>query len=134
MSPIKASRVLETSLYAPDLAAAERFYTEVFGLPVVSRWPGRGLALRCDGGVLLLFDAARTSVFDGHVPVHGTIGAGHVAFVATDAELPAWREQLARHGVPIEMEVEWPGGGRSLYVRDPAGNSIELAPPTLWDD
>ena len=30
------------------------------------------------------------------------------------------------------MEVPWPEGGRSIYFRDPAGNSLELAPPTLW--
>ena len=35
-------------------------------------------------------------------------------------------------GVAIEAEVEWPSGGRSLYFRDPAGNVVELAPPTLW--
>jgi catechol 2,3-dioxygenase-like lactoylglutathione lyase family enzyme len=125
-------RVLETSLYASDLPAAERFYTDVFGLEVVARWPGRGLALQCTGSVLLIFDPERTGTFDGHVPTHGTVGPGHVAFVAADAELPAWRARLAHLGVPIEMEVEWPEGGRSLYVRDPAGNSVELAPPALW--
>ena len=35
-------------------------------------------------------------------------------------------------GVDIETEVEWPGGGRSIYVRDPAGNSVELASSTIW--
>jgi hypothetical protein len=29
--------------------------------------------------------------------------------------------------VAFEWEVAWPGGDRSLYVRDPAGNSVELA-------
>ena len=42
-------------------------------------------------------------------------------------------QTLARlKNLDVEMEVEWPEGGRSLYVRDPAGNSVELAPPTLW--
>jgi hypothetical protein len=34
--------------------------------------------------------------------------------------------------VPIEREIEWDEGGTSIYVRDPAGNSVELAPPTIW--
>jgi hypothetical protein len=34
--------------------------------------------------------------------------------------------------VEIEREVDWDEGGTSLYVRDPAGNSVELAPPTIW--
>jgi hypothetical protein len=28
--------------------------------------------------------------------------------------------------------VEWPGGGRSIYFRDPAGNSVELGTPAIW--
>jgi hypothetical protein len=36
------------------------------------------------------------------------------------------------HGVAIEKEIDWQEGGASLYLRDPAGNSIELAPPTIW--
>jgi catechol 2,3-dioxygenase-like lactoylglutathione lyase family enzyme len=43
-----------------------------------------------------------------------------------------WRRHLADAGVEVESEVTWPGGGRSLYFRDPAGNSLELATLTLW--
>ena len=39
---------------------------------------------------------------------------------------------LAEQRVAIEREVDWPGGGFSLYFRDPAGNSLELATPRLW--
>ena len=66
------------------------------------------------------------------MPSHGTSGAGHVAFAATGDELEEWRQRLAAAGVPIEKEVAWEQGGRSLYVRDPAGNSVEFAPTTLW--
>jgi catechol 2,3-dioxygenase-like lactoylglutathione lyase family enzyme len=31
-----------------------------------------------------------------------------------------------------DLEVEWPRGGRSLYFRDPAGNSVELVTPGPW--
>jgi catechol 2,3-dioxygenase-like lactoylglutathione lyase family enzyme len=55
-----------------------------------------------------------------------------VAFAVPEAELDAWRARLARHGVPVESEVRWPRGGRSLYVRDPAGNSVELAGESIW--
>jgi len=34
--------------------------------------------------------------------------------------------------VPIESELSWPQGGQSLYVRDPAGNSVELATRSTW--
>lgn len=115
-----------------DLAAAERFYVEVLGLEVEARFPDRGLALRCDSGVLLLFDPKVTRIRDSPLPAHGTVGAGHIAFLATEEELPGWRAQLAAHGVAVEETIAWEQGGTSLYFRDPAGNSLELAPPTLW--
>ena len=128
---MQAREILEASLYADDLDAAERFYGEVMGLRCVTRVPGRHVFFRCGGRMLLVFRAEATRE-GGMVPAHGTLGAGHVAFAAAEAELPAWREHLAAHGVAIEHEQAWPGGGHSLYVRDPAGNSIEIATPTLW--
>jgi len=129
--------VLETCLYAPDLAAAERFYAGVLGIEVFSREQGRHVFFRCGPTMLLLFNPARTSSAPGEVggvavPAHGTSGAGHVAFRVPEAELPAWRTRLAAAGVAVEADVVWPRGGRSLYVRDPANNSVELASPTLW--
>ena len=44
----------------------------------------------------------------------------------------AWRERITRAGLAIEAEIAWPRGGSSLYLRDPAGNSVELAPASIW--
>ena len=128
---IRANGIFETVLYAEDLAAAERFYRETLGLEVIERHDLL-VALRCGGGVLLLFDPRKSSVPGREVPSHGTHGQAHIAFAAKPEDLPAWREQLRLAKVPIEREVEWKEGGRSIYFRDPAGNSVELAPPTLW--
>ena len=46
--------------------------------------------------------------------------------------LDAWRQHLETQKVAIEMEVEWPAGGKSIYFRDPAGNSVELVTPGIW--
>ncbi|HQX85206.1 MAG TPA: RdgB/HAM1 family non-canonical purine NTP pyrophosphatase, partial [Aestuariivirga sp.] len=35
-------------------------------------------------------------------------------------------------GIAIERIVDWPDGGRSIYVRDPAGNSVEFAESRIW--
>ena len=129
---MNVDRIFETCLYATDLEAAERFYREVLGLRVVSRMKGRGIAFRCGQGVLLIFNPEQTRIHDREVPTHGADGPGHVAFPVRDTQLHACREHLARVGVKIETEVQWPEGGTSLYFRDPAGNSVELAPPTLW--
>ena len=126
--------VLETCLYATDLDAAERFYRDVVGLEPFARAAGRHVFFRCGArAVFLLFNPEATERAAGTgVPPHGARGPGHVAFAVGEDDLPAWRERLARHGVPVEAEVEWPRGGRSLYVRDLAGNSVELAPGRIW--
>jgi catechol 2,3-dioxygenase-like lactoylglutathione lyase family enzyme len=128
---MKASRIFETVIYADDLDAAERFYRDVIGLELVSRFDV-ALAFRCENGVLLIFDPDKAGQPGRDVPSHGTTGPGHLAFAATAADLDAWREHLRHHDVSIETEVNWEIGGTSIYFRDPAGNSVELAPPTLW--
>ncbi len=129
---MKLGQLSEAALYTSDLAAAEQFYHGVLGLEIVSRFADRGMSFRCDATILLVFDPARTRVADAGVPAHGATGEGHIAFVIEESEVEPWRKRLQDFGVPIELEVEWPEGGRSLYFRDPARNSVELAPPTLW--
>jgi catechol 2,3-dioxygenase-like lactoylglutathione lyase family enzyme len=131
---VHIDRVLETCLYARDLDAARWFYGRVLGLELLMEQPGRHLFFRCGAGMLLVFDPEATLRTDGDaraVP-HGATGPGHVAFAIPEADLPRWRQRIRDEGVELEAEVEWPRGGRSLYVRDPAGNSIELATPSLW--
>ena len=83
--------------------------------------------------MLLLFDPTLSSQPGRVVPSHGPTGAVHVAFSVGEGELKAWRERLAEHGVQLEQDHDWQrGGARSLYVRDPAGNSVELVEGDLW--
>jgi catechol 2,3-dioxygenase-like lactoylglutathione lyase family enzyme len=46
--------------------------------------------------------------------------------------IDAMAERLTAAGVAIESEVRWPKGGRSIYFRDPAGNSLECAEAKIW--
>ena len=82
--------------------------------------------------MLLLFNPDATSKPSGDVPTHGAYGPGHVAFAIQKADIPGWKARLQRHNTAIETEITWPGGGSSIYFRDPAGNSIELATPQTW--
>lgn len=131
-SGMKVERLIETSLYVDDLAAAERFYGEVLGLEPFARAQDRHLFFRVEGGVLLLFNPKETAAADGDVPSHGADGPGHVAFAAGREEMEGWIGQLESKKVQIEAAVDWPGGGRSIYFRDPAGNSLELTTPETW--
>jgi catechol 2,3-dioxygenase-like lactoylglutathione lyase family enzyme len=123
--------VLESCLYASPLDDSARFYEEVLGLEVFAKVPGRHVFFRAGAGMFLLFDPSGTEQ-GGDVPPHGARGPGHIAFAVATDDLPDWRKRLERAEVEIEAELEWPRGGGSLYIRDPAGNSVELASPKIW--
>lgn len=134
---MKPSAILETALYARDLAAIEEFYTGLVRLDVIAKVDGRHVFFRVGPGVLLVFNPDATEVPSGNpdlpVPVHGARGEGHVCFAASREEIEGWRQRFFAAGVEVEAEFDWPNGARSLYVRDPGGNSVEFAEPRLWD-
>jgi catechol 2,3-dioxygenase-like lactoylglutathione lyase family enzyme len=128
---------LESSLYARDLGAAESFYAGALGLPVVLRQPGRHVFFRVGGSILLIFNPDATAEGpqpDSRLPVpgHGATGPGHYCFSVAPEEMDRWRVHLEAAGVAIEADFLWPNGARSIYVRDPAGNSVEFSEPALW--
>ena len=126
---MKVNNILETSLYAEDLEAAETFYSRVLGLEVHSRVPGRHVFFRSGIGMFLVFNPNQTEKEDSP---HGCRGRGHVAWSVSSEELDGWRQWLEKQAVPVN-DFLWPEGGRSLYFRDPAGNSLELTTPQLWN-
>lgn len=131
------SGILETVLYAPDLGAAEAFYRDVLGMEPFTKVEGRHVFYRCGEQVMLIFNPAATVIpaKPGMLPVptHGAKGQCHVCFRASADEIDAWRGRLEAKGIAIDADFVWPAsGGRSLYFRDPAGNSIEFAEPKIW--
>ncbi len=131
------SGILETVLYAKDLEAIEAFYGRVLGLEPYAKSQGRQVFYKCGNQMLLIFNPDATEVPPGPdatlpVPPHGARGDGHVCFRASADEVAAWRAHLEKEGVAIEADFEWPGGGRSIYFRDPAGNCLEFAEPRIW--
>jgi catechol 2,3-dioxygenase-like lactoylglutathione lyase family enzyme len=140
---MRPGAILESALYADDLDAAEDFYGRVMGLERIAKVPGRHVFFRCGHGVLLVFNPAATLTQpppDAKLPVppHGTRGQGHLCFAATADEIDAWEARLVAQGVAIEADFNWPAkkdepsGGRSIYFRDPASNSLEFAEPRIW--
>ncbi|MBB5882212.1 catechol 2,3-dioxygenase-like lactoylglutathione lyase family enzyme [Xanthomonas arboricola] len=128
--------VLETGVYVADLQRACAFYARVLGVDAMfcdARMAAYAIA---PGQVLLLFlqgsTAATVTLPGGTIPPHDGSGRTHYALaIATDA-LAAWEAHLQACNVPMEGRTQWPGGGQSLYFRDPDGHLLELATPGLW--
>lgn len=128
---------LEAALYVDDLGAAEIFYAQVIGLAPMGKVAGRHVFFRVGNSVLLVFNPNATirPAAPGArlpVPVHGTKGQGHYCFAVAADDLDHWKRHLEAAGIRIEADFCWPNGARSIYVRDPAGNSVEFAEPRLW--
>ena len=129
------SGILETVLYAKDLDGTERFYDEALGLSPFAKAQGRHLFFRCGNQVLLIFNPEATKTPPALAPCRSR----RMAWRGRDICVSGLRRRdrrLARRaggkGIAIEADFEWPGGGRSIYFRDPAGNCLEFAEPRIW--
>jgi len=136
-SPPSIRQVLETSIYANDLDAAKAFYSDLMGFHLFMEETGRHLFYRVGNSLLFIFapEASHlpTPPHQGiPIPTHGAHGQGHVAFLIERKDLNHWRDYLISNQIEIETEIAWPHNGHSIYFRDPANNSLEVATPGLW--
>jgi catechol 2,3-dioxygenase-like lactoylglutathione lyase family enzyme len=118
--------VSELVLEVVDLEAAERFYADVLGLPVVDRWPDREAIWVMAG------DRTRIGLWRPQVGLAGGRGGLHVHFAMKIAEedYDAAVARLRELGQSVR-EIEFSNGyGRAAYVDDPDGNVVEL---WTWD-
>lgn len=132
---MKAKAILETIVYGEDIKALRHFYETILGLEVRRELAGQFVFLHCGDGMLLVFNPLKSEAKPRSftsAPPHGAHGPGHVCFSAGAQELDIWSRHLKSHGIAIEADFKWPGGGRSIYCRDPAGNSVEFAEPRIW--
>ena len=135
MAGVAAPRgIYETVLYGDDVDALVAFYTDVVGLRSIDPPDEFSAAFRMDdGGLLLIFDPEHSSVPGRFVPSHGASGEGHIAFRVGAGQLAPVVDGLRTTGLEIEREITWPRGGSSVYIRDPAGNSVEFVEGDIWD-
>ncbi|MDX9910667.1 MAG: VOC family protein [Phycisphaerales bacterium] len=125
--------LLECVLYASDLPAARAFYEGVLGLACVRDLDDLSLVFRIDAHtVLLIFNPEISEEPGRSVPSHGARGPGHLALRINAADFEAWIERMRSRGVAFEHVHAWDAGGRSIYVRDPADNSVELIDHDIW--
>ena len=129
-TPPPLTRVLETVLYYSDAERTERYYTDVLGMRLLDREPGRSLFFRVGDSIFLLFKAEET--LQGRtLPGHGATGPIHTCFLAPEEEYERWKSYLSSRGIPIIRETRWPRG-LSFYFHDPDGNLLEIANADIW--
>lgn len=132
----RVNGILETALYVADLPKSAAFYRRLFGFDTLLE-SERLVALDVAGrNVLLLFLAGATAepakMPGGVIPPHGGAGPSHLAFSISAEDVAPWEQRLAAEGVAVESVVDWPGGARSLYFRDPDRHLVELMTPGFW--
>ena len=113
----------ELTLETRNPVVLERFYTEAFGLEVLSRDDDRVW--------LAVGDRSRLGLWTPGEKEFGDKGGRHVhfAFSAEPGTLDALVVKIQDGGCSsLRGPVEHPGGDRSVYVEDPEGNVVEI-----WD-
>jgi catechol 2,3-dioxygenase-like lactoylglutathione lyase family enzyme len=130
------SAILETCLDVTNLSHSRDFYTSLFGYSVVKS-DDRFCALNVGGRQLLILfvrgsDPGGTRLPFGTIPPHGTTGQSHIGFGVSPESLPSWEGVIQARGIPVESNLTWPTGGRSVYFRDPDGHLLELLTPGIW--
>jgi SAM-dependent methyltransferase len=118
---IPVTGVSELVLEVDDLAAAERFYSGVLGLPVVERWAEREAIWVMAG------DRTRIGLWRPQVGVAGGRGGEHVHFAlqVPDDAFDAAVARLRDAGLDPHVQARR-RDSRSVYVDDPDGNCVEL--------
>jgi len=124
---VPVSGVSELVLEVLDLSAAERFYAEVLGFPVVERWGDREAIWVMAGA------QTRIGLWRPQVGLAGGRGGVHVHYALhiEDADFDATLTRLRYHGHEPKIVVfDTDDRGRALYVADPDGNVVEF---WTWD-
>ena len=120
---VQPKRVGHLVINVKDLDTSTKFYTEVLGFEVAVQRPGASTFLTC-GKIhhdLALFKAA-----DDAEPIkEGALGLNHMALQVEDFDmLTQYYNKLQDEGV--EMRTTDHSMTKSIYIKDPDGNGIEL--------
>jgi catechol 2,3-dioxygenase-like lactoylglutathione lyase family enzyme len=124
---MRATRVNHVSIFANDLEESARFYTELFGaerLPTAKFPQGRVLWLKLGDQQLHLFESD-----DDDPTMHHHFGMDVDDFDAVYAKAKELGVlDTEAFGTPLRSH---PSGWVQLYLRDPAGNLIEVDCPDV---
>ncbi len=123
-----AVRIGHVHLKVADLDRALRFYRDVLGFAVTTRF-GEQAAFLSAGGYHHHIGLNTWESAGGMAPPPGTTGLYHHAILyPTRAELARALRRVLDAGLPLEGVADH-GVSEAIYLRDPDGNGVEL----YWD-
>ena len=129
-----ATRIGHVHLTVADLDRALRFYRDVLGFEVTTRY-GRDAVFLSAGSYHHHIGLNTWAGPNAPRPPAGTTGLYHFAILFPDRRaLAAAVRRLLDHGIPLEGAADH-GVSEAVYVRDPDGNGVELyrdRPPDEW--
>lgn len=128
--PFRLEGIDHVVLLVDGMAEAEHFYRAVIGCSVERALPEHAmLQLRAGAALIDLVDISREEGAWARPEAAGGRNLDHVCLATGPWDEAGLRAHLAAHGVEIVEEgirFGARGDGLSFYVRDPAGNTIEL--------
>jgi catechol-2,3-dioxygenase len=119
----------EVALRVDNLEVMQQFYEEVIGLELMRRLPhGAFFRISPDYGghtqVLVLFDRSSVPGYQGISQERTPLD--HIAFTIDLGDYEAERERLEDLGLNVIAKEQKGFSWRSLFVKDPEGNTVEL--------
>lgn len=126
MAPWPGS-IFAITLFAEDLAATTRFYTEVFGLPVVFQ-DANSAVFQLGETLVNLLDVSQAPGLIAPAAVAPSDGSARFQLTLKVDDVDAMCAQLARRGVTLlNGPMDRPWGPRTATFRDPTGTIWEIA-------
>ena len=123
---MRAVRCLDyTIIFARDLAAMRRFYSETLGFTLQRELSARWIEYRIGSNVLAL-TVRGNGLFDDPPPPAGALSL-QLAFRVAPAEVHVCAAALKAAGVALVHEpTDHAFGHRTVFFRDPDGNVLEV--------
>jgi catechol 2,3-dioxygenase-like lactoylglutathione lyase family enzyme len=115
------------TLFVEDLAAAKRFYSDVFQLPVFFE-DASSAVFKFGDTLVNLLDASEASELVAPVAVASPDAGARLQFTVGVDDVDAVVDELRRRGVEIlNGPMDRPWGIRTASFRDPGGHIWEVA-------
>lgn len=123
--PLRAIRSMDyVIVFARDMKSMRRFYSDIMQFPIYRDVHPSWVEYRIGGTLLALTE--RGFIFNDEATPRGALSL-QLAFRVTRAEVDACAVSFKKLGVAIVGEpTDQAWGHRTLFVRDPDGNVVEI--------